>query len=106
MVSNTRGPETLSKLVDELGPFAQAGSAEDAIAAGDIVTLSVPLAILERVPADKLAEKVVLDQSNYYPGLGEFRRADLDDGELTSRRVLPAQLYGLRQGGREARLPI
>lgn len=96
VVSNSRGPETLAKLVEELGPLARAGSVEEAIAAADIVSIAIPLANFERLPADKLAGKVVLDQTNYYPGIGGFHRADLDRGELTSSELVQQHLPGAR----------
>jgi hypothetical protein len=46
-LSNSQGPESLAKLVEELGPCARAASVEDAIAAGDIVSLAIPLATFE-----------------------------------------------------------
>lgn len=96
VISNARGPATLSALVGELGPLARAGTVEDAIAAADIVTLAIPLAVFETLPADGFAGKVVLDQTNYYPGMGEFRRADLDNGELTSSELVQRHLRGAK----------
>jgi hypothetical protein len=48
------------------------------------------------LPANKLAGKVVLDQTNYYPGIGNFRRADLDNGELTSSELVQRHLRGAK----------
>jgi len=94
VISNSRGPETLTELVKALGSRARAGSVDEAIAAGDIVSLAIPLATFERLPADKFAGKVVLDQTNYYPGMGGFHRADLDAGELTSSELIQRHLRG------------
>lgn len=96
VLSNSRGPESLSQLVQELGPLARAGTVEAAIAAADIVALAIPLATFESLPADKFAGKVVLDQTNYYPGMGDFRRADLDNGELTSSELVQRHLRKAR----------
>lgn len=96
VISNSRGPETLADLVEELGPLARAGTVGEAIASADIVSIAIPLATFEALPADKLAGKIVLDQSNYYPGLGEFRRADLDNGELTSSELVQRHLRGAK----------
>jgi len=96
VISNARGPAAISGLVRELGPLARAGTVDEAIAAGDVVTLSVPLASFEKLPADKFAGKVVLDQTNYYPGMGGFRRTDLDEGELTSSELLQRHLRGAK----------
>ena len=96
VVSNSRGGETLADLVAELGPLARAGSVEDAIAAADIVSVSIPLAAFEALPAEAFAGKIVLDQTNYYPGMGEFRRSDLDSGEITSSELMQRHLRGAR----------
>lgn len=92
VISNSRGPATLTKLIEELGPSARAGTVDEAIKAGDIVTVSIPLAKFESLPADKLEGKVVLDQTNYYPGVGDFRREDLDAGDLTSSELVQKHL--------------
>jgi len=96
VISNSRGPETISALVEDLGPRARAGTVIEAIAAGDIVTISLPLAAFEQLPGDKFDGKIVLDQTNYYPGLGEFRRDDLDQGELTSSELIARHLKGAK----------
>ncbi|MBB3102153.1 NADPH-dependent F420 reductase [Azomonas macrocytogenes] len=96
VISNSRGPESLSELVKELGPLVSSGTVDEAIAAGDVVSLAIPLATFEKLPADKFAGKVVLDQTNYYPGMGEFRRADLDKGELTSSELMQRHLRGAK----------
>ncbi|HKO93164.1 MAG TPA: NAD(P)-binding domain-containing protein, partial [Polyangiaceae bacterium] len=43
VLSNSRGPESLAELVQELGPQARAATARDAARAGDIVVVTVPL---------------------------------------------------------------
>lgn len=96
VLSNSRGPASLSALVGELGPRARAGTVDEAIAAGDIVALAIPLPRFESLPAAKLAGKIVLDQTNYYPGMGDFRRADLDKGELTSSELVQKHLRGAK----------
>ncbi|VFR32027.1 conserved hypothetical protein [plant metagenome] len=96
VISNSRGPGSLSRLVEELGPLARAGTVEEAIAAGDIVSIAIPLAVFESLPAEAFAGKVVLDQTNYYPGIGGFRRGDLDDGLLTSSELVQQHLEGAK----------
>jgi len=41
VLGNSRGPETLTDLIDELGPRARAATAAEAAAAGDIVVVTV-----------------------------------------------------------------
>lgn len=96
VISNSRGPESLSELVKQLGPLARAGTVDEAIAAADIVSIAIPLAAFENLPSYKFVGKVVLDQTNYYPGMGGFRREDLDDGQLTSSELMQRHLHGAK----------
>jgi 8-hydroxy-5-deazaflavin:NADPH oxidoreductase len=66
VLSNSRGPETLSDLVAELGDHARAGTRQQA-AAADLVVVTVPLGRVEEIPSDLLAGKIVVDTCNYYP---------------------------------------
>src|SRR6185312_4930864 len=60
VLSNSRGPETLGALVQELGPKARAATAREAAASGDeIVVVSIPLGRYQSVPAEPLAGKIV-----------------------------------------------
>lgn len=90
VLSNSRGPGTIAELVQELGPLARAGTVDEAIEAGDIVALPLPLASYQALPADKLAGKIVFDQMNYYPEF--WRDAELDSGALTSSELVQRHL--------------
>jgi 8-hydroxy-5-deazaflavin:NADPH oxidoreductase len=65
---SSRHPEELKSLVDPLGPLAQAGTVEQAIAFGDVVAIVVPYTAIEQIGKDygaALAKKaLVLDVSN------------------------------------------
>ena len=50
VISNSRGPETLTGLVAELGPRARAATAADAAAAGDFAVVTVPLRSIGDLP--------------------------------------------------------
>ncbi len=65
VIANSRGPETLKDLIDELGPAARAATAAGAAAAGDFAVVAVPLKVVNDMPADELAGKIVLDTNNY-----------------------------------------
>jgi predicted dinucleotide-binding enzyme len=94
-VSNSRGPETLAGLVDELGGGAQAMTAADAARFGDVVVVSVPLGRYREVPTDAVAGKVVIDTNNYYPQRdGHFE--ELDSDTTTSSELLQEHLPGAR----------
>ena len=60
LVSNSRGPETLTDLVAELGEKARAVTAREAIESCDIVVLSVPMSSCKSLPMDAFAGKIVV----------------------------------------------
>jgi predicted dinucleotide-binding enzyme len=91
VVSNSRGPETLAGLVAELGPRARAALAIDAARAGDIVVVTIPLKAYRSVPVEPLADKVVIDTSNYHLQR-EGHIPQLDDESPVSAEVLQAHL--------------
>lgn len=91
VIANSRGPETLSDLVAELGPRAKAATAEDAASAADVAVVTVPLRAIDSLPAEQLAGKIVLDTNNYY-----FERDGhidaLDKGETTTSELVQRAL--------------
>ena len=91
VISNSRGPETLSALVEELGPHARAATVEEAAAAADVALVAVPLRAYQAVPVAPLAGKIVLDANNYYFERDGHIEA-LDKGEATSSGLLQAHL--------------
>lgn len=95
VISNSRGPETLAGLVEELGPRARAATPAEAGSAGDAVLVSVPLKAYRGIPVEPLAGKVVLDTANYYwERDGHF--SELDDGTATVTGLLQAHLPSSR----------
>lgn len=95
VVSNSRGPQTLTDLVAGLGERARAGTVAEAAAAGEVVLLAVPLKAVLTLPTDLLANKLVLDTSNYYPGR-DGRIPELDSDELTTSQLVQRHLVGAR----------
>src|SRR3954447_3981106 len=91
VLSNSRGPETLTDLVEQLGPRARAATPADAAVAGDIVVVTVPLEAYRQVPAEPLRGKVVIDTNNYYPDR-DGHIAELDDESTTTSELLQAHL--------------
>ena len=91
VLSNSRGPETLNGLVEQLGPRARAATAPEAAAAGDLVVVTVPLKAYQQVPVEPLAGKVVIDTNNYYPERDD-QMAQLDDESTTVSELLQAHL--------------
>lgn len=91
VISNSRGPETLTTLVAELGPKARARTAVDAAKAGDIVVVAVPLKNSRAVPVEPLAGKIVIDTNNYYPAR-DGHIPELDNESTTTSELLQAHL--------------
>jgi predicted dinucleotide-binding enzyme len=91
VLSNSRGPETLGDLVEELGEHARAATSEEAAAAGDIVVVTVPFKSYRDVPVEPLRGKVVIDTNNYYPQR-DGHVAELDDESTTVSEVLQAHV--------------
>ena len=91
VISNSRGPETLTELVEELGPHARAATAAEAAAAGDFAVVTVPLKNIKDIPAEPLAGKIVIDTNNYY-WERDGRFPVLDNGEATTSGLLQEHL--------------
>ncbi len=67
LLFSSRHPEELKELVAGLGPLAQAGTVDQAIAFGDVVLISVPYGALPQLGRDHAAAlkgKIVLDTCN------------------------------------------
>ena len=84
-LSNSRGPETLQDVVEDLNKSAegevQAMTTEDAAAFGDVVIEAIPFGHYRDLPKGELAGKTLISASNYYPGRdGEM---DLEDHTQT-----------------------
>ncbi|MDP9269749.1 MAG: NAD(P)-binding domain-containing protein [Chloroflexota bacterium] len=106
VLSNSRGPQTLSGLVDQLGMRATAATVEDAARAGDWVVLAVPFGAYPQIPFQPLAGKTVLETTNFFGG-SERAAGTAASSELVQRHlagahvvkafntVLPRQLHNL-----------
>ncbi|HET7269594.1 MAG TPA: NADPH-dependent F420 reductase [Rubrobacter sp.] len=88
VISNSRGPETLSGIVEEIGNDTRAVTIEEAADFGDVVLEAIPFGRYEELPADHLADKIVIDASNYYPR----RDGGIDLGGLTSTEAVARHL--------------
>jgi predicted dinucleotide-binding enzyme len=91
VLSNSRGPDTLASLVNELGPKARAGTVQDAAQSGDIVVVSIPLGKFRSVPTEPVAGKIVIDTNNYYPQR-DGQIPELDQETATSTELLQRHL--------------
>jgi predicted dinucleotide-binding enzyme len=91
VISNSRGPDTLSELVAELGPRARAATPMDAAKAGEIVVVTIPLKNYKTVPVEPLKGKIVIDTNNYYPQR-DGHIAELDNESTTTAELLQQHL--------------
>jgi predicted dinucleotide-binding enzyme len=92
-IANSRGPDTLADLVEELGDRGQAVTTDEAARFGDVVVVTVPLKAYRELPADGLAGKTVIDTCNYSPER-DGHIAALDDGSTTSSELIQQHLHG------------
>jgi predicted dinucleotide-binding enzyme len=91
---SSRHPEELKDLIAGLGPLAQAGTVEQAIAFGDVIFIAVPYGALPQIGKDYgklLAGKVVLDANNAVPARDGAIADEVErDGiGVTSQKYLP-----------------
>jgi 8-hydroxy-5-deazaflavin:NADPH oxidoreductase len=91
VLSNSRGPQTLEDLVEDLAARARAAAPAEAAAAGDLVVVSIPPRAYMAVLVEPLAGKPVLDTINYIPQR-DGRIPELYDGPLSSSEVLQRHL--------------
>lgn len=92
-LSNSRGPESLSEVVADLGPRARAVTPAEAAEWGETVLLALPFRHREELPeADRFGDAVVIDATNPYTE--DFEIMDL--GEDTSSELIAEQLPGVR----------
>jgi len=91
-ISNSRGPETLEGLVEEIGPGVRAATVEEAAEFGEVVMEAIPFGRYTSLPAGRLAGKVFITASNYYPA----RDGELDLGGRASSELVAGHLPGAR----------
>lgn len=90
-IANSRAPDTLRDLVDELGSSARAEWAADAASSADFAIIAVALKRANDMPTDELAGKIVLDTNNYMAWRdGHF--PEVDAGVRTVHELRQEQL--------------
>jgi predicted dinucleotide-binding enzyme len=89
-VSNSRGPESLAGVVNDLGPRARAMTPADAARWADIVLLAVPWRTPEALPpAGAVAGKIVIDAMNPYTRDGGTAELGTSSSSEETRKRLP-----------------
>ena len=92
VISNSRGPDTLTDLVADLGPHARAATpSEAAEAATAFAVVTIPARAIDEVPVEPLAGKIVIDTDNYY-WERDGHIDSLDRGEETISGLLQRHL--------------
>ncbi|WP_327406435.1 NAD(P)-binding domain-containing protein [Streptomyces sp. NBC_01288] len=96
VLSNSRAPQTLSGLVDELGPRARAATPAQAAADGDWVVVTIPVGAVAAVPREPLVGRTVIDTGNYFAPrdgtIPELEARELTDSELLQRHLPEAHV--------------
>jgi predicted dinucleotide-binding enzyme len=95
-LSNSRGPESLREIVNQLGPGAMAAATEEAVAC-EVVLLAVPWdnvpETLASLPTWK--NQILIDGTNPFHGkAGTFKPADV--GNLSTSQLVAALAPGAR----------
>lgn len=91
VMSNSRGPDSLTDLVGLLGPRAHAATPAEAAASGDLVVVTIPLGRYGDLPVAALDASVVIDTMNYYRARdGEI--GPLEDESTTTSELVQAWL--------------
>lgn len=93
VLANSRGPDSLTDLVSELGDLATADTVEGAVTRARLVVLAIPFGALSLLPGEAFDGAVVLDATNYYPDR-DGHVAELDGGLTTSSEAIAARLPG------------
>ena len=96
VLSNSRGPQTLSALAAELGPRARPATPAEAAAAGDWVIVTIPLSAIGTVPRQPLADQTVIDTGHYFAPrdatIPELEAQELTDSEILQRHLPEAHV--------------
>lgn len=95
IVSNSRGADTLSAFIRELGSHAKAASVEEAAKESDLIIVAIPMKAYSSLPAAAFKNKIVIDTMNYYPGR-DGQIPELDAAKLTSSELLQQHLQGAK----------
>ena len=93
MISNSRGPQTLSSIPPKIG--AQIGTLHEAIGFGEIILIAIPFHQYATLPVEPLRDKIVLDANNYYPDR-DGSIPELDERRATTSGLLAQHLTGSR----------
>lgn len=95
-LSNSRGPASLSGLIEQIGPAVTAMTVAEAAAFGDVVVEAIPFGHFRDLPVIVLSGKILITASNYYPrrdgaiDFSEHNQSELIAQHLPTTRVVKA----------------
>jgi hypothetical protein len=112
-IANSRGPDTLSDLVAELGSRAHAATIDEAASFGRVVIAALPFGQFRTLPAADIGDRILVDATNYFAsrethaGASAGPRpedhhgrdgamASLEQGETTSSELIAAHASDAR----------
>ncbi len=90
-ISNSRGAETLDELSKKIGNNVNPMEVEDAAKFGEIVLVAIPFKEYKTLPAEALADKIVIDAENYYPDRDGIIE-EIESGKITSSELVAEHL--------------
>jgi hypothetical protein len=96
LLSNSRGPESLAELVEQLGPHCSAATVEDAVAASDVVFLATPWGKTADATAAvrDWSGRIVVDTTNNRSAPGPHGLIDI--GDRVSSEIVAEYVPGAR----------
>lgn len=84
----SRNPEGLADLLAKAGDNAQLGTVDEALAFADVIAEALPFGKTMDLPAEKLAGKILIMASNYYPQRdGSIELDGLSQSEALAKRL-------------------
>jgi 8-hydroxy-5-deazaflavin:NADPH oxidoreductase len=93
MLSNSRGPDTLARVVAAIDGNVRAGTVAEAARFGDVVAVAIPPRAILDLPPEPFAGRIVVDANNYFPEVhGRF--PELATDEITTSELLASLLPG------------
>jgi 8-hydroxy-5-deazaflavin:NADPH oxidoreductase len=93
MLSNSRGPDTLTAVVASIRGDLRAGTVAEAARFGEVVAVAIPLRAIRDLPPEPFAGKIVIDANNYYLQR-DGHIPELDADQTTSSELLASLLPG------------
>jgi predicted dinucleotide-binding enzyme len=92
-ISNSRGPASLSSLINELGSNARAVTDEDAVRYSELILIAIPWTQREQLPDPQLFEgKIAIDATNAYGNGGIVDLGDSTSSEEVLKVIPGARL--------------